>query len=160
MLKQKQTLFSLIFIGVLIALDQLSKMLMMQTLLKPTWHQIEVFSFFSLTPAWNKGVSFGAFNNMGANGPLFFALFSVAICLGLFYWMLRMKRPFLSLSISLIIGGAIGNIIDRLRFGAVFDFLDFSVGSHHWPAFNLADIFIVVGAFALILDGLRNKSKT
>ncbi len=71
-----------------------------------------------------------------------------------------MKRPFLSLSISLIIGGAIGNVIDRLRFGAVFDFLDFSIGSHHWPAFNLADTFIVVGAFALILDGLRNKSKT
>jgi signal peptidase II len=72
----------------------------------------------------------------------------------LIYWLRRAASPFLAIAIGLIIGGAVGNVIDRLRLGAVVDFLDFHVGAYHWPAFNLADSAICIGVAAMLLDGL------
>jgi len=72
----------------------------------------------------------------------------------LIYWLSRVESSLLAVAIGLVIGGAIGNVIDRLRFGAVVDFLDFHVGSWHWPAFNIADSAICVGVAVMLLDGL------
>jgi signal peptidase II len=72
----------------------------------------------------------------------------------LIYWLSRVSSPFLAVAIGLIIGGAMGNVIDRLRLGAVVDFLDFHLGAAHWPAFNLADSAICIGVAAMLLDGL------
>src|SRR6516162_8866871 len=70
------------------------------------------------------------------------------------YWLSRVESPLLAVAIGLVIGGAIGNVIDRICFGAVVDFLDFHVGSWHWPAFNVADSAICVGVAVMLLDGL------
>jgi signal peptidase II len=83
-----------------------------------------------------------------------FSLAAIAIVTVLTYWLSRVESPLLAVAIGLIIGGAIGNVIDRIRFGAVVDFLDFHVGSWHWPAFNVADSAICVGVAVMLLDSL------
>ncbi len=115
--------------------------------------QIEVAGFFNWVMVWNEGISFGLFSD-GSTSP--FVMIAIALLItGLFsVWLARAKTWFLALSLALVIGGAIGNIIDRVRFGAVADFLDFHVAGYHWPAFNLADSCITIGVAFVILDGL------
>jgi signal peptidase II len=76
------------------------------------------------------------------------------VCIGLFLWLRRTDRPFTGWGIGLVMGGAIGNVIDRARWGAVFDFADFHIGHWHWPAFNIADSAIVVGVGLMLIDSL------
>ena len=85
---------------------------------------------------------------------MLFSLVAAAIVTVLIYWLSRAESSLLAVAIGLIIGGAIGNVIDRIRFGAVVDFLDFHVGTWHWPAFNIADSAICVGVAVMLLDGL------
>ena len=113
-----------------------------------------VTSFFNLALTYNRGISFGLFNGGAALNALFFSLAAAAIIVVLVYWLSRVASPFLAVAIGLIIGGAVGNVIDRIRLGAVVDFLDFHVGYLHWPAFNLADSAICIGVAAMLLDGL------
>ena len=101
----------------------------------------------------NAGVSFGLFNRTGLNS-LIFSLFAALIIVVLLVWLARVRASFLALAIGLIIGGAIGNVVDRLRFGAVIDFLYFHAGPWYWPAFNLADSAICLGVAAMLLDGM------
>jgi signal peptidase II len=113
-----------------------------------------VTSFFNLSLTYNRGISFGLFNGGAGMGALVFSLAAAAIVAVLIYWLSRVSSPFLAVAIGLIIGGAMGNVIDRLRLGAVVDFLDFHLGAAHWPAFNLADSAICIGVAAMLLDGL------
>ena len=113
-----------------------------------------VTSFFNLALTYNRGISFGFFNGGAGLNALFFSLAAAAIIVVLVYWLSRVTSPFLAVAIGLIIGGAVGNVIDRIRLGAVVDFLDFHIGSLHWPAFNLADSAICIGVAAMLLDGL------
>ena len=99
-------------------------------------------------------MSFGLFNHGAGLNVLLFSLIAAAIVAVLVYWLSRVDSPFLGVAIGLVVGGAIGNVIDRIRLGAVVDFLDFYVGSWHWPAFNVADSAICVGVAAMLLDGL------
>ncbi|MDH3660669.1 MAG: signal peptidase II [Alphaproteobacteria bacterium] len=120
---------------------------------------ISVTSFFDLVLVWNRGVSFGMFNDAGAAGPWILSGLAIAVVFGLLYW-LRQAETWLSVSaLGLVIGGAIGNVIDRFRFGAVVDFLDFHVAGWHWPAFNVADAAICIGAGLLLLDGLLSPER-
>ena len=113
-----------------------------------------VTSFFNIVLIHNRGMSFGLFNGGGGlNAPLF-SLVAAAIVTVLIYWLSRVGSPLLATAIGLIIGGAIGNVVDRVRLGAVVDFLDFHVGRWHWPAFNVADSAICVGVAVMLLDGL------
>jgi signal peptidase II len=112
-----------------------------------------VSSFLDLVLTCNSGVSFGLFNRAGLNS-LIFTLAAAAIVVVLVYWLARVRTGFLAVAVGLIIGGAIGNVIDRLRFGAVIDFLYFHAGAWYWPAFNLADSAICLGVAAMLLDGL------
>jgi signal peptidase II len=111
---------------------------------------------FDLVLAFNRGVSFGLFNAAGGgrSEALLFSLVAAAIVVGLVWWLARAASLLLVVAIGLIIGGAVGNVLDRARLGAVVDFLDFHVGSWHWPAFNLADSAICVGVAAMLLEGL------
>jgi signal peptidase II len=118
----------------------------------PFRHRIN--SFFDLVLTCNRGMSFGLFNNDGARNAVVFSLVAAAIVLLLVFWLSRVSSPFLALAIGLIVGGAAGNVIDRLRFGAVVDFLYFHYGAWYWPAFNLADSAISVGVVAMLIDGL------
>jgi signal peptidase II len=113
-----------------------------------------VTSFFNIVLIYNRGMSFGLFNNGGGLNALLFSVVAAAIVTVLTYWLSRVESPLLAGAISLIIGGAVGNVIDRIRFGAVVDFLDFHIGSWHWPAFNIADSAICVGVAVMLLDGL------
>ncbi len=150
------------FIGLIVALvsvlaDQASKAVFFG-LLSETQPVIRVTPFFNLVSAWNTGVSFSMFNDLGGAGVYILSAFSLGVVLFLLYWLQREKTAFMQVSLGLVIGGAIGNVIDRVRLGAVFDFLDFHCSGYHWPAFNLADSFICIGAVLIICDGLFFKN--
>ncbi|WP_404381404.1 signal peptidase II [Caenispirillum salinarum] len=142
----------LILALVILVVDQLSKITIVGTVMDPP-RVIEVTGFFNLVMAWNYGVSFGLFNEPGTQRWMLIAL-ALAVSAALAVWMTREPAPATRLALGAIIGGAIGNVIDRVRWGAVADFLDFHAFGYHWPAFNVADAAIVVGAAVLVLDNL------
>jgi signal peptidase II len=119
-------------------------------------HQEVITSFLDLVLTCNPGVSFGLLNRTGVNS-LVFALAAALIIAILVFWLGRVRANFLAVAIGLIIGGAIGNVADRLRFGAVIDFLYFHAGAWYWPAFNLADSAICLGVAAMLLDGMLSR---
>jgi len=104
--------------------------------------------------AWNRGVSFGMFNNDGRHNAVILTVLSLVIVAAMLVWLRRSADALLSTGLGLIIGGALGNVVDRIRFGAVADFVYFHVGGFDWPAFNLADAAISVGAVMLVADAL------
>ena len=139
-------------------LDQLSKWWVVEVVMNPP-RTIEVTPFFNLVMGWNKGVSFGLFNTVSSVTAWLLPAVAIIIVGVLTAWLIRVDRLALGAGIGFIIGGAVGNIVDRLRFGAVADFLDFHAMGVHWPAFNLADSMITVGAAMLIADSLFVRSE-
>jgi signal peptidase II len=137
-----------------LALDQASKFYFHDLLVGGGPRAIEVLPFFNLVTVWNYGISFGLFNTGSAGGSVVFVGLALAIVVALLVWLRSVTAPLIAVALGLVIGGAIGNVIDRLRFGAVFDFLDFHVAGWHWPAFNVADSAICVGVFLLCIDAL------
>jgi len=117
---------------------------------------VELLPFFNLTMVWNEGVSFGMMSGIGI--WLLVGL-SLLITVLFSFWLTRAQGWLQAISLSLVIGGAIGNVIDRLRFGAVADFFDFHVMGWHYPAFNIADCGIVVGIALLVFDGIFLEPK-
>ena len=116
--------------------------------------QVEVLSFFDLTMVWNRGVSFGIGQSEGVMRWLL-VIMTTAIAIGFSVWLYRAARRFTGLALALVIGGAFGNVIDRVRFGAVVDFLDFSGIFRPYffnYVFNVADAAISVGAVLLFVD--------
>jgi len=137
-----------------LAIDQASKQLLLGFLQKSGAVVTVIDGFFRLVIVWNRGVSFGL---LGGDRPLPAWLLSgvaIAVCVGLFIWLRRTDRPLTGWGIGLVMGGAIGNVIDRARWGAVFDFADFHLNQWHWPAFNVADSAIVIGVGLMLLDSL------
>lgn len=120
----------------------------------PRAPSVEVTGFFNLVTVWNFGVSFGMFNRGSAESAWIFALLASAITAVLLVWLARSPTRIIATALGLVIGGAVGNVVDRLRFGAVFDFLDLHVLGWHWPAFNIADAAISVGVLLLLVDAL------
>ena len=110
-----------------------------------------VTSFFNLTMVWNEGISFGLMHT-GGWGAL--TILSLVIASGFFVWMWRVETRLETLALALVIGGAVGNAFDRIRFGAVVDYLDFHAGQWHFPAFNVADSAISIGVALLLIQGL------
>ena len=138
--------------------DQLSKQLLLGYLMKVQSAFVPVIDgFFRLVIVWNRGVSFGLMGGDGALPPWVLSAVAIAVCVGLFLWLRRTDRPFTGWGIGLVMGGAIGNVIDRARWGAVFDFADFHIGHWHWPAFNIADSAIVVGVALMLIDSLLGE---
>jgi signal peptidase II len=143
----------LMIAAAIMILDQITKWVIIERVMSPP-RLIEVTGFFDLVMTWNRGVSFGMLNRESDwNVPLLTGL-ALVIVSGLLVWLRKATTPWIIWAIGLIIGGALGNVIDRLRFGAVADFLSFHLGGYYWPAFNLADSAISVGAGLLILDSL------
>ena len=146
------------FLGWLIAsevtlLDQWSKALVLG-LAHNTDLPLEITSFFGITLTHNRGISFGMLRDMQQWMPLFLTAATSVVAVILAVWMMRAKEKYIVLAVGGIIGGAVGNSIDRARLGAVTDFLDFHAGLYHWPAFNLADSAIFVGVVILIFGGI------
>lgn len=145
-----------------IVFDQLTKWLVLGHFLDSP-QTIEVTAFFNLVLVWNWGVSFGLFSSDSPWNAVLLSLLAIGIVAFLIRWLFRTERRMLATALGLVIGGAIGNVIDRAIHGAVVDFLDFHVAGWHWPAFNIADSSIFVGAAILIGDALfrgEEKPKT
>lgn len=140
-------------------LDQASKWWILAVVMQPP-QAIEVTPFFNLVMAWNRGVSFGLFTHEAEIMPYVLTAVALAIVGFLLVWLWRSDRAFTAASLGLVIGGALGNVVDRFRFGAVADFLDFHVAGYHWPAFNVADSGITIGVALIVLDGLLGRHDT
>lgn len=136
-----------------IVLDQATKGWILEDVMIPP-RVIEITSNFNLVLGWNRGVSFGLFNQDSAYGPYILTAVALAIVLGLSIWLWKSTTHWSAWALGLVIGGAIGNVIDRIQYGAVVDFLDFHAFGYHWPAFNVADTVIFIGAGLLILESL------
>ena len=137
---------------VVFGIDQLTKAVVLAMLDEQL--PIVVTSFFNLVLVWNTGISFGMLAGLGDRSSWVLIGVTILIAAVVVVWLLRETATLPRLALALVLSGAIGNLIDRLRFGAVVDFLDFHLASYHWPAFNVADSAIVIGAGLLVVDGL------
>jgi len=142
-----------------LAADQASKWWVLEVLHLPERGQVAVLPVFSLTMVWNQGVTFGLFHQDGARGPWLLAGITLAVVVALGVWLRRAESALVAISLGAIGGGAIGNVIDRLRFGAVVDFLHAHAYGWSWYVFNVADAAIVCSVAALVLDGLRPRTR-
>ena len=150
----------LIFVaGLIVLADQITKALIIKHV--PLHNNIQVIpGLFDITHILNPGGAFGLMANMSAVVRTVVFLFISSLAVGLIlYFYIKTPRQyvFLAIGFALIFGGAIGNLIDRVRFGVVVDFLDFYIGKYHWPAFNIADSAITVGIFIFIYHLLFKK---
>jgi signal peptidase II len=158
MVSQKLTLIGMVA-GAVLVLDQATKALILKHL--PLGDSIPVIpGFFDLTHVHNPGGAFGFLSGVSAEvrSLLFVAVSLLATGLILyFYWQTPIRQRFLAVGLSLLFGGAVGNLVDRIRFGIVVDFLDLYAGELHWPAFNVADSAITVGMFIFAYHILFQK---
>ena len=138
----------LILIPLFIFLDQLSKKWMLNNIFD-SQIIIEINKYLNFVHVWNKGISFGMLSNF-MNINFFMIIVTSGILLFLISWFVKTESRNLSLSLSFIISGAIGNLVDRFNHKAVVDFIDIHIGNHHWPAFNFADSYITIGAFIYV----------
>ena len=136
-----------------LAADQASKYWILQTLEVPVPHQVELLPVLDLTLVWNHGVTFGLLNGFGSWSHLVLSAAALLVVAALVRWLWRTENPVAALSIGAIAGGAVGNVIDRLRYGAVVDFIHAHVGDWSWYVFNVADAAIVCGVAGLLLEG-------
>src|SRR5215469_756366 len=140
-----------------LALDQGSKLVLLYGLhfieMGPG-DRVSILPFFDLVMVWNPGISYGLLPAHGAVGTAVLALFSLAAVAGLGWWLWHATRSLLAAALGLVIGGAIGNLIDRLIYGRVADFFHFYIHGFDWYVFNVADCAITLGVAALLYDAL------
>ena len=139
-----------------LVIDQALKWLIIAAVMQPP-RVLPVTPFFNLVLVFNKGISFGLFNTSAAANAWIFSGLAAVIIVFLLTWLRKAEGAWTAAALGLIIGGALGNVIDRFSRGGVVDFLDFYVADFHWPAFNAADSFIAVGAVFLIAESLFSK---
>ncbi len=144
--------------AVIVVLDQATKLWAVSAL--ELYRSVELLPFFNLTLLHNTGAAFSFLADAGGWQRWFFVGLTVIIATGVAIWLVRLPahERFTRASLTLILGGAIGNLIDRVRLGYVIDFLDFHAAGWHWPAFNVADAAISCGAVLLIVFGLLGRS--
>ncbi len=151
---------------VVLLADQLSKYYLVEQVFRPDGVTetpfaspvvIDILPVFDLRLSWNRGISFSLFNSGEAGTVALLLAVTVAITATLTVWMWRTPRPWLQLGLGLIVGGALGNIIDRASIGAVADFLHVYWRDWHFPTFNIADSCITVGAIIVLLDALFER---
>lgn len=164
-----------LFLLLIVCLDQISKwfviehfmkvdgipmdfVLWFQDTVRVQFNRIEILPFLDFVMVWNEGISFGLLNGSGDNALLLSGV-AIGISLGLLIWLFRTNDTFVTYVLAMIVGGALGNVIDRLRFGAVADFIDVHVGEYHWPAFNVADSAITIGVIMLLAYNIFFENK-
>ncbi|WP_027253084.1 signal peptidase II [Photobacterium halotolerans] len=162
----KQSGIRWLWLAVLVfAIDIGTKLLVMDTMGYGWPNRIEVLPFFNLLYVHNYGAAFSFLSDASGWQRWLFTAIALGVTALLMVWMRRTpaSHTMVNSAYALIIGGALGNLFDRLYHGFVVDFLDFYIGQHHWPAFNIADSAICVGAGLIILEGLltgKTKTKT
>lgn len=144
-------------IGAIVALagflsDRLSKWWLIDIFDMESRVVVPVLPFFDLVMAWNKGISYGLFQADTAVGRTILAGFAIIVCLVLSLWLAKVNNRLMAVSLGLIIGGAVGNIYDRIVFGAVADFFSLHGYGFYWYIFNVADIWIAIGVGLMMYD--------
>jgi signal peptidase II len=155
----KKKIYLFIFVLVLFTIDRVSKILILKNFLNNSSSEIYINSFLNFSLVWNSGIGFGILQ-LEAN--IFYLLISIiitAINLILIYWMFTSSNYLESIFISIILGGALGNLFDRYYYSSVPDFIDLHYESFHWFTFNIADIFITIGIIGLIIIDLFKIKK-
>ena len=148
--QMKKSKHVLLIVLSIILLDQVTKSLVINYL-NPL-DSIEVFPFLHLVSVRNTGAAFGIFKGLG---NFFFITISIFAIIFVIWFLIRDMYNYFGL--SLVLGGAAGNLIDRLLYGQVVDFIDFSIGRFHWPAFNIADSSLTIGIIIIFLQALLKK---
>ena len=149
-----------LFLAILVLfLDQVSKLAILEWV-QPQAAGISITGFLAIVLVWNRGMSFGMFNVGDPIVPWILGAIAVAVAVGLVWWLARAHRWIVVAGLGLVLGGAIGNLIDRLLYGAVVDFVLLHAGSWHFPAFNVADSAITLGVIALLWDSLFTKPES
>jgi len=148
----------LFFALLLLIADQASKFWILEVVGLPEVRNIPVLELgpvgLDLTMVWNRGVTFGLFSGDGAWNHLILAALALGVAGLLLRWLARSETVLVTYALGAVIGGAVGNVIDRVRFGAVVDFVDVHAWGWHWYVFNVADAAIVCGVIALVVDAL------
>ena len=158
-MKKNFGIFNLLLIFLIfIFFDYVSKLWAIENLFMQ-YRSIELTSFLSMTPVWNSGISFGFFQDSGELGRYGFTGFAFVVSVWLIYSAIKLPR-YSSLGFILIASGAIGNAIDRILYGKVVDFIDFHIEDLHWPAFNLADTIIFIGATLFLYNQFFTIERT
>ena len=152
----------LIIAAVTLILDQLSKWWVLYELDLPARRNIPLLEIgpvgLDLTMVWNRGVTFGLLTGDNPWNQIILAGLASIIALVLLRWLWKAENRLVACALGLVIGGAVGNVIDRFRFGAVVDFVDVFAGGWHWYVFNVADAAIVIGVGLLVIDALFRPS--
>jgi signal peptidase II len=162
---KKNLIIFIVCAAAVIAIDQLTKAVITEKLFMYGTHKV-IDGFFNLVYVMNPGAAFGFLSRTPELFRYsFFIGITVLAMLLIIYYLVKSEneKTIITLSLALIFGGAVGNLIDRIRFGAVVDFLDFYIGNWHWPAFNAADSAITVGAALMLWEMIiarRKKPKT
>lgn len=161
----KKTLKIIVWILGIILLDQITKGALLALITGsafvwgPAWSVVpvpylmaHVTNFFNIVFTWNPGTAFSGLRAVGEGAPIVMILLTGAIIALIAYYLFARAKSYERAPLVLILGGALGNLIDRVRFGAVIDFLDFHIGGAHWPAFNVADVCITIGVGLYVLN--------
>lgn len=163
---------SVLIISILFMIDYFTKLLILkstgypvnfygnyQELFPPYFLINKVSSFFDIILVWNNGISFSMFSSSSDLNRWILITVSLIVIGYVIYLLTIEKDRYLRIAFCLIIAGALGNIFDRIRYGAVIDFLDFYIGNYHWPAFNAADSFICLGVITIITRSILTKKQ-
>lgn len=158
----RRTALGLAALGAVLAADQASKYWVVEKLALPARGRVPgIEPVLTLAMVWNRGVTFGLLNGVGAAGPWLLGGVALLVAAALFLWLHRAETAVVAVSLGAIAGGAIGNVIDRMRYGAVIDFLHLHAGA--WDpfpyVFNVADASICCGVAALLIDGLLPRRR-
>jgi signal peptidase II len=154
---KKPLVIGLIVAAVVVALDQFAKWWMLEVFLLPYRGTVEVLPFFDLIMVWNRGISFGLLAFAGGMGRWILMALAAGIIGVLIFWLRRITSVLLSVTLGLVIGGAIGNLVDRVRLGAVVDFIELHAGGYAFYVFNVADAAISIGVALLLWDAIFVK---
>lgn len=142
----------LIAAALVLVADQASKWAILSVLELPRTGQIVLAPVLNLTMVWNHGVTFGLLTGVGIWAHWLLAGVALAVVGALAVWLFRAENRMVAIALGAIAGGAVGNVIDRVRFGAVVDFIDAHLGAWHWYVFNVGDAAIVCGVVALLIE--------
>ncbi len=143
-------------------IDIASKLYVMDNMGYGWEHRIEVLPFFNFLYVHNYGAAFSFLSDAGGWQRWAFSAIAFGVCSMLMFWMRRApaQQALVNSAYALVIGGALGNVFDRMVHGYVVDFLDFYVGNYHWPAFNIADSAICIGAVLIIIDSFKSEASS
>lgn len=143
-----------ILAGAVLCLDQASKWVILNQVMVPP-HTVSVTSFLNIILAWNRGISFGLLSSDNPYSVWILATVAFGFSAILMLWIWKAETRVTTVAFGFILGGAIGNLSDRLRFGAVTDFLDFHLYGYHWYTFNIADAAIVGGVALILVEQVK-----